>query len=225
VGGEKAIKEPKRTALCLLLSVFHDNIPEPYLAWMSSLFSLEEKALYQMAIKKGIHTHPCSSIGRLFDAISSLLDVCHINEFEGHAAMRLEKLCYETQESACSYPFDIRYDQGLWRIGFRQMLLAIADDISKGLSRAIVAKKFHHTLAYVILHIAHQAQKKHVLLTGGVMQNRYLVEKVIHLLRQEGFTPHIHSLIPPNDGGVAAGQALGALLSLQGRRYVSCSAR
>jgi hydrogenase maturation protein HypF len=225
VGGEKAMKEPKRAALSLLLSVFDDHIPEPYVAWMCSHFSLEERTLYQMAIKKGIHTHPCSSIGRLFDAISSLLQVCHIHDFEGHAAMKLEMLCYETQDISCSYPFDIRLDQGLWRICFRQMLVAIAEDLSKGSSNAMVAKKFHHTLACVIVHIAQKAQKKHVLLSGGVMQNRYLVEKVIHMLRQEGFTPHTHSLIPPNDGGVAAGQTVGALFSLQGGQYVSCSTR
>lgn len=82
----------------------------------------------------------------------------------------------------------------------------------------VIAAKFHNTLAEMMVAIANQVGIPQVVLTGGCFQNRYLLERSIQRLRSEGFAPHWHGQIPPNDGGIAVGQVLGAAWVLQHRK-------
>ena len=106
-----------------------------------------------------------------------------------------------------SYGFNIGNRVVDWRPMMRQILA----DIDQQTLAGIIAARFHNTLAEIIVAAARIQPQKRVLLTGGCFQNKLLLEKTINLLRESGFEPFWHRRIPPNDGGIAAGQVLAAL--------------
>ena len=197
VGGSKAIQEPRRIALGLLYEIYGEKaITEFDLG-----FTPNEQLLLKMALTKQLNSPKTSSVGRLFDAVSSLLGVCHINEYEGHAAMLLEN-CATRDETKDYYDFDIS-DSGIvaWQPMIKQLL---RDKTTQ--STNYCAAKFHNTLAKISVAIAQQANQKMIVLSGGCFQNARLTEKVFIELTNAGFTVHCHQNVPPNDGGLAVGQ-------------------
>lgn len=214
-GGEVAIREPRRSALGLLHA-----LPDSFKAWKASAFTEEELRLLTHALDKGINAPVCSSAGRLFDAVSALLGCCLRSQFEGDAALSLEALA-TTASEAPSYPLPLSQNTLDWR----PLIESIATDLRNGVPRAHIARGFHEALARSIVTIARSAALEHVLLTGGVMQNRLLIERTITLLEESGFKPHWHQHIPPNDGGLAVGQIYGSLCMQQWRQHVPCPTR
>lgn len=212
-GGEKAIKEPRRTALGLLHAMFAGQIPSQISAWLSNSFKDNELILLFKALEKGINSPICSSMGRLFDGVSALLDLCLISHFEGQAALALEALANKSNNYSISYKFALSNEKELWVIDWRPMISQIFEDKVKGIAIENIALGFHNTLANCIVDLAHIAEQKDVLLTGGVMQNKLLAEIAISKLKLEGFKPYWHRDIPPNDGGLAVGQIIGKLYS------------
>ena len=79
------------------------------------------------------------------------------------------------------------------------------------ISQSIISVKFHNTLVEIIVAVAIKIKQNHVVLSGGCFQNKYLTEHTVKRLREEGFRPYWHQRIPPNDGGIALGQAYAAL--------------
>jgi hydrogenase maturation protein HypF len=160
-------------------------------------------------------------MGRLFDAIASLIGLCHRNSFEGEAAMQLEAVLEPTPDR---YSYGLDYTpEGTLVLDWQPMVEAILRDrVSTSLnprqsaslhepdSLGIIAAKFHNTLVAMVVAIAHHVGIENVLLTGGCWQNRYLLDRAIQRLRAEWLVPHWHHQIPANDGGIAAGQLLGA---------------
>jgi hydrogenase maturation protein HypF len=197
-GGEVAIKEPRRSAFGIL--------------WESGLlernklenFTQEEKRIMNSMLKKKINTISTSSMGRLFDAVASILNLAQKITFSGQAAMLLESLCSETTFNG-TYPFSIEKDG---QIDWQPMLEEILTDQNRGIAAAQISRSFHNSLAEMILAVAKMVNLPQVLLTGGCFQNRYLLEKSIQLLRAENFQVYRHQQIPPNDGGIAIGQAM-----------------
>lgn len=158
-----------------------------------------------------------SSMGRLFDAVASLLDICQIITYEGQAAMELEPGALESeipQSSETVYPFDIQQQEAVKILDWEPMVKALLEDLKQNVSPCIIAVKFHNMVVEMIVDVAHQVGEKQIALTGGCFQNRYLTEQTVHRLRAEGFEPHWHHQIPPNDGGIAAGQIVGARRTL-----------
>jgi hydrogenase maturation protein HypF len=94
------------------------------------------------------------------------------------------------------------------------MVEAIITDMTQGVSVTVMASKFHNTLAEVIVNVAKRLRIQRVVLTGGVFQNKLLLEKSVGRLAEAGFQPYWHQRIPPNDGGIALGQAVVALATL-----------
>ncbi len=193
-GGEQAVHEPRRCALGVLYALGNTDADLP--------FSAPEKTLLLQALEKKINCPPTSSAGRLFDAVAALLGLCGQNTFEGEAAMALE---YAAEKEPCdqSYPYVI--NGGV--IDWRPMLRAILKNSDKA------AARFHNTLSEIIVDIARQVGEEKVLLTGGCFQNKQLLEKSIKKLKRAGFMPFWHHKLPPNDGGIAAGQILAVLRS------------
>jgi hydrogenase maturation protein HypF len=159
-------------------------------------------------LQKQINSPWTSSAGRLFDAIAALLNLVQISTFEGQAAMALEFAVTSTDES---YPFTIQ-DYVDWT----PTLQAILIDLERETSVGIVSAKFHNTMVEVILQFARQLKQERVVLSGGCFQNRYLCDRAITRLRAEGFQPYWHHRIPPNDGGIAVGQAIIAVHRSEG---------
>jgi hydrogenase maturation protein HypF len=204
-GGDAAIKEPRRAALGLLYearrkAVWKDNQAAP--------FSRSERALLETMLERGINSPLTTSIGRLFDAVASITGVRHKVAFEGQAAMDLE---FAMEGSHCteSYRFDVvESSLGALVLDWGPMLESIlADNV---LPIALISARFHNALVEAIVEITKRVGLSQVVLSGGCFQNRYLTERTVTRLRAEGFEPHWHQRVPPNDGGIALGQAVAA---------------
>jgi hydrogenase maturation protein HypF len=202
-GGHKAIQEPRRAALGLLYEIFGNSVFER----QNQPFSTQELKLLQSALSRQLNCPHTSSVGRLFDAVASLLGLCQINDYEGQAAMKLE-MSAATSASDQHYGFHIRHQAPIvidWRIMLEQFI----DDIPHH-PVELIAAKFHNTLAEIILTLARKAGQKTVILSGGCFQNACLTAKSAQKLKIAGFEVYCHEKIPPNDGGLALGQLYAA---------------
>lgn len=214
-GGQKAVKEPRRALLGLLFSLYGRQMPAVLEDRLTKMFSSHELSLLMQIVEKNISSPLCSSIGRLFDALSALLGLCYQNLYEGHAALSLEGLCLKESVDTSPYPIPLYNEGQIHRIGLYEMVEGIASDIERQRPASYIAKRFVDTLCYSALKMAKLSEKKIVLLTGGVMQNRYLVKRCCELLKENGFTPLLHKNLPPGDGNISAGQILGYYLNQQ----------
>jgi hydrogenase maturation protein HypF len=217
-GGEKAISEPRRTAIGLLYRLCgEDALADTDLPPIQSFSTAELKVLRQM-LTRNVNTPLTSSIGRLFDAVASLTGLVQKTSFEGQAAMALE-FAADGNTKQTSYRFAIdptgtNEDQPLI-VDWRPMLRDLLADIKRGIPITHMANAFHDALINAIVEMAELVGETRVVLTGGCFQNRYLAEGAIGRLRQAGFTPYWHQHIPTNDGGLALGQAFWAARLLQ----------
>jgi hydrogenase maturation protein HypF len=215
-GGEKAIKEPRRVALGLLYEIFGEELfAMDELAPMRSFEAQELNLLRQMLLKK-INAPTTSSAGRIFDAVSSIAGVRQITKFEGQGAMELEFALdgFHTDEI---YPAPLGEgdQQSAIIVDWQPMLLGVINDVRRGVPAGIISAKFHNTMVESIVAVARRVGEGRVALTGGCFQNKYLTERAIRRLREEGFRPYWHQRVPPNDGGIALGQIVAAARALR----------
>ncbi|MCE9616711.1 MAG: carbamoyltransferase HypF [Lentisphaerae bacterium] len=217
-GGERAVEEPRRTALGLLFARYGVAA----LDWVDlppvQAFAEGERRLLATMLDRGLNAPLTSSVGRLFDGIAALLGLPQVRRFEGEAAMALEHAAADSP-AAGRYAFTLDTEpQGpgwdgqprlpLVRANWADLLDALLADRRAGCSVADMAARFHHALAALIVDVARLIGEENVALTGGCFQNRYLAEGAIRDLRAAGFNPLWHRRIPPNDGGLAIGQAV-----------------
>jgi len=208
-GGDKAIVEPWRMAYSYLYSIYNENARELPLDFMrrnaSRRFDLLEKMINQQ-----INTPLTSSCGRLFDAVSSLIGVRDKISYEGQAAVEMEALCREGIEEG--YNFRIEREGQLFLIAPEDIFREIITDLKKGVNPATIATKFHNTVANFTIElcvkIREETHLNQVALSGGVFQNRYLSERIIHQLTEKDFKVYFQRKVPPNDGGISLGQAV-----------------
>ncbi|MEK6754847.1 MAG: carbamoyltransferase HypF, partial [Bacteroidota bacterium] len=231
-GGEKAIKEPRRTALGVLHEVIGEGVfSQTSLASLNAFSSSELDVIRQMLQKK-LNSPLTSSVGRLFDAVASITGLRQRVSFEGQAAMELEfAMAGESSDEAygfsiCDFRLPIPNDaqNRLVTIGNRQSLVVvdwsltikgILEDLRHDVPRSLISVKFHNMLSDVIVTVARRIGVERVVLTGGCFQNKYLTERAVQQLRASGLRPYWHQRVPPNDGGISLGQiyALGILNS------------
>ena len=214
-GGSVAVREPRRAALGILYEIFgkdfyaQNNLP-PIQA-----FTPRERAVICRMLEKEIHSPRTTSAGRLFDAAASLAGLRQKTSFEGQAAMELEYAAMRS-ETREAYPFDIATvpasDAGaeIAVVDWAPLIRAITRDVMPSVSTAEIARKFHNTLAEIILAVARRIGETQVVLTGGCFQNRLLLEETVGRLRNSGFRPYWHQRVPPGDGGIALGQIVAA---------------
>lgn len=98
------------------------------------------------------------------------------------------------------------------------MIGSIIDDVKSGAPLGIISARFHNTLAEIIIEIARIISEQRVVLTGGCFQNKYLTERTIDRLEQEGFKPYWHQRVPPNDGGISLGQIYAVVRAERAKR-------
>ncbi len=219
-GGNQAIKEPRRSLLGLLYAAWGEAIfTQPDWLELSALqqFTIAERSVLRSMLNNGVNAPLTSSVGRLFDAVASLLDLCHCLSFEGQAAMQLESAIVPSPvlSDLDGYPFVTQYQANhAIVIDWQPIIQGMIEDLQRCCPIPVIATRFHHTLVDVILAIAHHVGLNQVVLTGGCFQNRYLLETAIQRLQQEGFTPLWSQQIPSNDGGIAVGQIMGAVRQL-----------
>jgi len=206
-GGDSAVREPYRMALSYLFRVYGDKLPDLPLV---KAISKKELQLFQQMIEKGLNSPLTSSCGRLFDAVSALVGLRGEVSYEGQAALELEQVS-DPMADGC-YPFNLVKDAGGFCLDYDAMITAIVDDVLNGETTADIGGRFHNTITNVVLsatrHIWNITGLETVALSGGVFQNLLLTEKVVQSLQDDGFTVLSHSRVPPNDGGLALGQAV-----------------
>jgi len=201
-GGEKAIKEPWRIALWFLNKLKGNSLDTEKYEFLRSVPNDHIEMVLQ-AIQKGINVPESCGAGRLFDAVSALLNVCTINRYEAEAPMRLEAMIQ--QGIAEWYP--ILFEP---TIPLDQLIAYILEDMDNRISPEIISAKFHNTIIQLILEGAKRIRSTtgitRVALSGGTFQNRYILEHSENLLEENGFKVFTNLQVPLNDGGISLGQ-------------------
>lgn len=205
LGGDRAIKEPRRSAIGMLYEIFKEDVFDMDFEPIKSLKEGEKK-IYKIAHKRDIGIFKTTSAGRIFDAVSSILGIRQKITYEGQSAMMLEWLAEEYKGNCDStYDFEIKREK-IYIIDWEPVIRGIIDDLKNKREKSFIAYKFHLTLAKIIKKIKDIAGDYKVLLSGGVFQNKILTEMVFRLMKNRKI--FIHSRIPPNDGGISAGQIM-----------------
>ncbi|MBD2422855.1 carbamoyltransferase HypF [Cyanobium sp. FACHB-13342] len=218
-GGERAMAEPRRAALGLLVATGPGALAHPGAAACRRAFAEGEWELLLQALATGCNTPLCSSTGRLFDAVASLLGLCQRSSFEGETGLRLEGLALQS-EPIQPVPMPLLPAAGLelgW-LDWAPLVRSLLDSGAAGVSPRQRAATFHASLAAGLAGAAAQAAARSgngpVLLAGGCFQNRLLLERTSAALRAAGLEPYWAEQVPCNDGGLALGQLWAALANL-----------
>lgn len=223
-GGEAAVRESRRSALSVLVETFGEAAYDMDGLPTVQSFAEEELGSLRQMLTRRLNCPLTSSAGRLFDAVSSLLGVCQRSNFEGQAAMSLEFVAAGNGAGDAGrgtsgvrpYPFDLAGGDPMV-VDWRPLVHALIEDVHRDLAPALIALRFHVTLASAILAVSKRCVssgaalsdgKLRVALSGGVFQNRLLTELALHLLEANGFHVYVHQRVPPNDGGLCLGQAV-----------------
>lgn len=211
--------EPRRAALGLLAAAGAGALDHPGTAACRRAFAEGEWELLLQALATGCNTPLCSSTGRLFDAVASLLGLCQHSSFEGETGLRLEGLALQA-EPLPPVPMPLLPAAGLelgW-LDWAPLVRSLLDSGAAGVSPRQRAATFHASLAAGLAGAAAQAAARSgngpVLLAGGCFQNRLLLESTSAALRAAGLEPYWAEQVPCNDGGLALGQLWAALANL-----------
>jgi hydrogenase maturation protein HypF len=211
-GGNASVRRPYRMALAHLRAA--------RLAWAEDIPAVAasppaERRVLAHQLDTDFGCVPTSSMGRLFDAVSSLVGVRHAVDYEAEAAIELEALARSVEEAEpyrfAIGPSDPESGGGLVADA-RPVIRAVVDDVRRGTPAAVIAARFHAGVAALVGILADR-EREHcgldvVALAGGVFQNALLLDASVRLLEERGFTVLRPRLLPPHDGGIALGQIL-----------------
>jgi hydrogenase maturation protein HypF len=202
-GGDRAAREPWRMA-CSWLVAAGDADPPP----LPGVEPARWRAVAQMA-RTGTAAPPTTSAGRLFDAVAALCGIRGVVTYEGQAAAELEAACDPAERGR--YPLPLRTKGGGVELDARPLVTAVAADVAAGAGVGVVAARFHNALAAAtaeaVERLAAERGLGTAVLSGGVFQNRVLLEGVADRLERGGLRVLIPVRLPPNDGGISYGQA------------------
>jgi hydrogenase maturation protein HypF len=202
-GGDAAVREGWRSAASLLFEVADKtecgDSPPRLSSERSLLTGQRGFDKVRDMLERKINVVPTTSVGRLFDAVASITGLAQQNRFEGQAAMLLEN-----EIGALGIEEAYPLLDGDWG----PLIADVLHDKQQEVPVARIAARFHNALANWIVAVAGQVALKHIVLSGGVFQNRYLTERAAALLESRGFVVHTHRQVPPNDGGIALGQVV-----------------
>ncbi len=214
-GGDSAAEEPWRIAVAWLYKVFGRTFLDLNLPVVKNIDPDKIETILLM-IDKNINCPLSSGAGRLFDAVASLTGLVQVASFQAEGPMRLEALV--NSNIAGSYPFSsgttIRLDE---------TIRAIVDDVLNDSENMTIATKLHNTIINIIFDTVNAIRTREginkAVLSGGVFQNKYLLNGVTELLQKNSFEVYSHATIPTNDGGIALGQ----LAVASKRREIKCA--
>ena len=227
-GGDAAVREPWRMAMAYLYQALGEAafaLDHPAAGQLPQ----QERALFAQMLRRGINSPLTSSCGRLFDAVAALINLRQVVSYDGQGAIELEALAESKSPPAPfrpqrvlsqkgEYPYSIMlHGEDPLQLDFSPMIAEILADLNADVSSASIAYRFHATVAAaatkLCLQLAEDSGLERVILSGGVFQNRLLTEMIYTALSRKGLTVFTHCLVPPNDGGIALGQA-----AIAGRR-------
>ena len=209
-GGERAISEPWRTAVSLVQSAYG---MDEALSVLEALGFYERYGPEKVRSVAGLvgkeEFSPLSSgAGRVFDAVSALLGIKGYNTFEGEAAIALEAVADE--DEAGEYPVDVAFRSPM-ELDFTYAIICIINDIKAGVPVDTVAARFQNAVVTAVSPVAAKLAATRMLhsvvLSGGVFQNRMVLNGVRSRLLGEGLKVYTNEAVPVNDGGISLGQA------------------
>ncbi|MEO1516938.1 MAG: carbamoyltransferase HypF [Bacteroidota bacterium] len=198
--GDKMPKEPRISALSTCWDAAGAE------AFLEEKFSQTEWRIYRKMLQKK-NSLQSSSVGRIFDAVASLLGIMDKQTYEGEAAMRLEALATTYFQKhgldfSSSYFSNYVYRR---RISTKSLMAGIIRDLQQGKARDFIAAKFHFSLAHLIKMVANDLKIQHIACSGGVFQNALLVDLVLYHLKGD-FELYFHKELSPNDENISFGQ-------------------
>ncbi|MFD8427754.1 carbamoyltransferase HypF [Streptomyces coelicoflavus] len=209
-GGDAAVRRPYRMALSHLRAAglrWADDLP------CTAACPPPELGTLAVQLERGLHCLPTSSMGRLFDAVSSLIGVCHHARYEAQAALELEAAAMGADGATGGYAFHLADGPGDTLTADPGPVLAGAvADLRREVPVELIAARFHRAVTDLVRRLCAAARERHgldtVALSGGVFANALLGTACADELRTDGFTVLSHRLVPPNDGGLALGQLM-----------------
>jgi hydrogenase maturation protein HypF len=153
-----------------------------------------------------------SSVGRLSEAVASLIGVRNEITYEAQAAIEMEVLSKPFVSVARSYPYFVDETENGKIIRVHELFQSIVEDVRANKSIGLIGANFHKTIADISINICRRAREatglNEVALSGGVWQNQILLDLVCDGLRQNKFAVYFHKQVPANDGGLSLGQAV-----------------
>lgn len=208
IGGEKAVREPFRMGISYIYEAYKNEPQDEMLNIIKKLYTESAFNILKI-IKSNINCPQTSSMGRFFDAVSSLCGIRNIITYEGQASIELENSIVSDIHD--SYDYDIiGKNNSPYEINTSKIIKEIIADRLNNKPAGIISAKFHNTVinftSDLCIKIRNKTSINSIALSGGVFQNSYLFEGIIKKLNKEGFEVYTHKNIPTNDGGVSLGQ-------------------
>ena len=220
-GGDTAVRDGWRSAISFIYALYGKEAALQK-AMELSLCTRKEASAQLFMLSVGINACTSTSAGRLFDGMSALLGLCRTSTFEGEGAMKLQFAAqrYEEDGGERTLPFAVRtYEDGCLILDTLDLVKQVTERFVTGADKDYCAYLFHEGLARLLCSGAEALRQQtgltDVCLSGGVFQNILLLKLTKRYLEAVGFNVYIHRLVPPNDGGIALGQALAAMIELQ----------
>ena len=204
-GGERAMREPRRSALGLLWELRGEGARDHARAW----FREAELGPLLSMLARGTGSPRTTSVGRLFDGVAALAGLRGAASFEGQAAMELESLAEAAGEQA-GYPLPLRAGApgAPAVLDFGPLIDAVLDDRRDGVPPGVIAARFHAALVDVAEALATASGLGRIVLAGGCFQNALLAASIRERLAARGVEVYAPRLYPPGDGGLSLGQIL-----------------
>jgi hydrogenase maturation protein HypF len=203
-GAERAMREPRRVALGVLHEMGWRGPAAN--ALLHGAWPAHELSVLERLLEHQVCSPRTSGMGRLFDAVAALLDLCALATFEGQAAMALQFAAEVFDDEALPLPFALRRDTRPWRIDWAPCVRELVARRRAGAGVTELARAFHLMLAAVVTEISDAHPTVPVVLAGGCFQNRLLLETTVNALRRRGRPVWWAQALPPNDGALALGQ-------------------
>ncbi len=204
-GGDAAVQAPWRTALSYLHAAYGDNLPDlPFMA-------PHEYGPILTMVDKGVNSPLTSSCGRLFDAVAAMSGGRQTIQYEAQAAIELMQTAGGRLGEE-GFPCEVYEENDMLKISVRSLIRAVANAVQAGMTQGEISRRFHAGLVAVFTRVAEEARSresiKTVVLSGGVFQNRLLLEGMITSLVRAGFQVLAHKGLPCNDACISLGQAV-----------------
>lgn len=208
LGGDKAVEEPYRIAFELLYQIYSKNIYDLPVRFARA--TKEKLNILSKMSDTNINSPITSSVGRLFDAVSALLGVREIIEYEGQAAIELEQLSSGNDFFKLNY--EINKKDKIWEVNFLPMLEDLIRYKRENQPTGKLGLSFHLTLSEIVVEMCNkirsETQINEVMLSGGVFLNQILLKNCYLKLKANKFNVHTNNSIPINDGGISIGQSV-----------------
>lgn len=201
-GGDVVSKQPWRMMMAYLHHYFGEESTNQF-PWLFKEIAQHEIEAVRFLLQSKVNSPLTSSAGRLFDAVSALLNICRHSTYHAEAPMRLEAIAEQNTDEC--YPYSLT-DIVSFKNTFEEMI----NDLQNKIPTALISGKFHNTIVQVTVDVSEKIRQQtgleKVVLSGGSFQNKIILEKVEHKLKDCNFAVFTQSAIPSNDGGIALGQ-------------------